>query len=214
MVLAVSENHGPKTVADVEAIYNRSWAQAHSNVDRRRADAETRREPLDWTPGQAFAFRTDPGAVPDMKIHIPWKEMDWGYETDTKEGKAKALLLKRWERAHENDSPEWMATLEQAVADNDGKYTIVFRENRANLECFFQTPSPAIAAVVRNYMKTGDSRSRFIREVFPDREILVGDHRFADNNTGVAAALTFMAESGGELKYVKKGTKQPYKARE
>jgi hypothetical protein len=209
--LAVA-NSGPTSPEEVEAMFNNAWAQAHMHSGRRKSDAEERREPLELTPSMKFCFRTRPGGPRRPIVRINWKEDDWGLDNQTKEDKAKARLLYLWEKRNANESPEWLATMEQAVADNRGQREIVFTSIDSNVESWYQTDSEAIAAVVRRYMRSDDPNARFFYEVFPGREILVGDRRFPDSPDGTQAALAFMAESGGDLKYVHKGTKKPFKA--
>jgi hypothetical protein len=212
MAVALSENAGPQTVAEIERIYNSVWAQAHAGAERRRVDVEERREPLDLVPGKRFCFRTRPGGPRRPLVTIDAPDMDWDLEDEsTKKGKAYAILRRKWEKRNGAD-PEWKATVLQALEDNHGRIHIEFQPIDSNLEAWFQTDSPAIAAVIRRYIKSADQNARFFYEVFADREILVGERRFPDTPTGTQAALAFMAETGGDLKYVQKGTKKPYKA--
>ena len=212
MAVALSETAGPQTVAEIERQYQQAWAQAHAGTERRRADAEERREPLDLTPMLRYCFRTRPGGPRRPLVYIDAPEMDWDLEDEfTKKGKAYAVLKRKWEKRNGSD-PAWRDTLMQALEDNHGRTHIEFQPIDSNLESWFQTDSPAIAAVIRRYIKSDDANARFFYEVFPDREILVGDKRFDDTPTGTQAALAFMAETGAELKYVQKGTKKPYKA--
>lgn len=207
--VGVRENAGPRTTADVDRMFDSAWQQAHTN---RSAPGEERREPIDWKPGMNFAFRTHPGPVKgQMTVHIDWKEPDWGFETDTKEGKAKARLLQLWEQRHKDDDPEWLATLERAYYANGGRHKILFTAIEHNYESYYQTNDPDIAAVIRAFMRSGEGDGRYLYEVFPNREIKVGTKRFEDTHTGLQAALAFMAEIGGELKYVVKGTDKPFK---
>ena len=200
-------------MAAVEALYNDVWAQAHAGASKRRSDIEERRDPLDLVPVKRYCFRTRPGGPRRPLVFIDAPEMDWDLEDEsTKKGKAYAILRRKWEKRHA-DAPEgWKETLMQALEDNHGRTQIEFVPIDSNLESWLQTDSPAIAAVVRRYVKSDDANARFFYEVFPDREILVGTKRFDDTPTGTQAALAFMAETGGELKYVVKGTNKPFKA--
>lgn len=211
----VQQNAAPQSMADVEAMYNSAWAQAHAHVGRRQVDTEERREPLELNPTMKYCFRTRPGGPRRPIIRIDAPDKDWATAyPDNPKGRGLLQLKTLWERRHAGDDPEWLATIEQAHRDNSGRDGIVFNTIDSNLEAWYQTNSDAIAAVIRRYMRSNDADARFYYEVFPDREIMVGDKRFPDTQTGRDAALTFMSESGGELKYVYKGTKKPYKASE
>ena len=209
---AVRENQGPQTMADVERMYDQVWAQAQSGSSKRQSDSEERRDPVELVPVMRYCFRTRPGGPRRPLVFIDAPEMEWELEDEfTKRGKAFAILRRKWEKRHA-DAPEgWKETLMQALEDNHGRSQIEF-EAIGNIESVLHTNSPAIAAVVRRYIKSDDPNARFFYEVFPDREILVGNKRFEDTPIGTQAALAFMAETGGELKYVVKGTNKPFKA--
>lgn len=212
---AVRENAAPQTLADVDRMFNQAWETAHAGIDRRKVDAEERREPVDLTPTHRYVFRTKPGGPRKPLIFIDAPESEWELaDRDTPKGRGLLRLQTLWEKRHKNDSPEWLETLRQALEDNHGRHNIAFTPIEQNIESWYQTNSEAIAKVIRAYIKGADANARFFYEVFPGREILVGDRRFPDTPVGTSAALLYMAESGGDLKYVQKGTNKPFKVSE